>query len=44
MIDNNLDDITKTRHILNNMQMKVRNNRDFQYYSDLIDILDNLPK
>ena len=44
MIDNNLDDISKTRHILNNMQINVRNNREFEYYSDLIDILDNLPK
>jgi hypothetical protein len=44
MVDSNLDDFSKTRYILNNLQMKARNNRDFNYYSDLIDLLDDLPK
>jgi hypothetical protein len=42
MIDNDLDDLSKTRHILDKMQMSVRNNREFEFYSNLIDLLDEL--
>lgn len=43
MIDNNLDDIGKASQLINKKYMEVRNNREFEYYTSLGDLIDELP-